>query len=62
MLVYGKNVARDLLNSGATINKIILVDGFNDESIISLIENNKIPCEIKTKKQIDDLADGLSIS
>ena len=59
MLVYGKNVARDLLNSGATINKIILVDGFNDESIISLIENNKIPCEIKTKKQIDDLADGL---
>ena len=42
MLVYGRNVARDLLKKNKKIEKIILQEGFNDNEIFSLIEKNKI--------------------
>ena len=41
MLVYGRNVARDLLKKNKKIEKIILQEGFNDNEIFSLIENKK---------------------
>ena len=59
MLVYGRNVARDLLKKEKKIEKIFLQDGFDDNEIISLIENNKIKVEFRTKKEIDNLANGL---
>lgn len=59
MLVYGRNVARDLLKKEKNIEKIFLQDGFDDNEIISLIENNKIKVEFRTKKEIDNLANGL---
>ena len=31
MIVYGKNVARDLLKKNKSIEKIILKDNFNDK-------------------------------
>ena len=42
MIVYGKNVARDLLKKNKNIEKIILQDSFNDKEILSLIEKNNI--------------------
>lgn len=59
MIVYGKNVAIELLNRNYNIRKIVLQDNFTDEKIISLIENKKIPTQIKAKRQMDDLAGGL---
>ena len=59
MIVYGKNVAIELLNRNYNIRKIVLQDNFSDEKIISLIENKKIPTQIKAKRQMDDLAGGL---
>ena len=59
MLVYGKNVARDLLQNNAKINSIILEDGFNDNSILSMIENKDLKVEYKKKQEIDNLIDGL---
>ena len=59
MIVYGKNVAIELLNRNYNIRKIVLQDNFSDEKIISLIENKKIPTQIKSKRQMDDLAGGL---
>lgn len=59
MIVYGKNVAIELLNRNYNIKKLILQDNFSDEKIISLIENKKIPTQIKRKRQMDDLAGGL---
>ena len=59
MIVYGKNVARDLLKNNKKIEKIILQDNFNDKEILSLIENNRINYKFVTKKEIDHLVDGL---
>ena len=59
MLVYGRNVAEDLIKNKKKINKIILQEGFNDKNLISLIENGNFNVEIKSKREIDDLAKGV---
>ena len=59
MLVYGKNVAKDLLISDCLIKKVFLQDNFNDKDIISMLENKKIPFLFISKKEIDNLCDGL---
>ena len=59
MIVYGKNVARDLLKNNKKIEKIILQDNFNDKEIISLIEKNNINYKIVSKRDIDHLVDGV---
>lgn len=59
MLVYGKNVARDLLIKGKKVEKVILQYGFDDDEIISLIRNNKIKTEFLSKGEIDGLVNGL---
>ena len=59
MLVYGRNVAIDLLKKKKNIKKIILQDGFNDDLIFSLIENNNYRVEYRSKKEIDDLCSGV---
>ena len=59
MQVYGKNVARDLLNNNEEIKSIILQDNFDDKEILSLIEKRNIKINYKSKREIDDLIDGL---
>lgn len=58
MLVYGRNVAKELLENNKNVQKIILQDGFNDKEIKSLIDFRKIPVQYKSKREIDDLANG----
>lgn len=50
MIVYGKNVAREVLKNNKKIEKIILIDTFDDKEINELIENKKIETEILNKK------------
>lgn len=59
MLVYGRNVARDLLKNNKNVKKVFLQDNFNDKEIISLIENANLSVEYRSKREIDDLADGV---
>ena len=60
MIVFGKNVARDLLlNNNKKVEKIILQEGFSDNEILSLIENRKINVIIKQKRDIDRLISGV---
>lgn len=59
MLVYGRNVAKELLENNKKVQKIILQDGFNDKEINSLIDFRKIPVQYKSKREIDDLANGV---
>jgi len=50
MIVYGKNVAKEYLNNNKKIKKIILLNGFNDKEIISLIEKRNLKYEYRDKK------------
>ena len=59
MLVYGRNVAKELLENGKIVQKIILQDGFSDNEILSLIEKRKVPVQYKSKREIDRLAPGV---
>ena len=60
MIVFGKNVARDLLlNNNKKVEKIILQDGFSDNEILSLIEKRNINVIIKQKREIDRLISGV---
>lgn len=57
MLVFGKNVAEEILKNGKKVQKVYLQDNFSDKNIISLIEKNKIQVEVKTKHELDRLAE-----
>lgn len=59
MLVYGRNVAKDILKKGEKVEKIFLQENFNDKEIISLIENSKIVFFYKKKREIDNLCSGV---
>ena len=52
MLVYGKNVAIEVLNSNKYIEKIYLSDKFDDKNILSLIENRNLEVEYLSKKEL----------
>ena len=53
MLIYGKNVAREKINSHEKINKIFLSDHFNDKEIFGLIKKNNIKYTIVSNKVLD---------
>ena len=55
MLVYGKNVLRELLNSDTIINKVILSDNFNDKELINLINKKKLNLSYDKKDKLDKL-------
>ena len=59
MLVYGRNVAKEILKKNKKVEKIILQEGFDDKEINSYIENGNFKVEIKQKREIDRLADGV---
>ena len=59
MLVYGRNVAKELLQKNKKVRKIIIQDEFSDNFINSLIEKSKIPVEKCSKKEMDYLCSGL---
>lgn len=51
MIVYGRNVAKEVLKNNKKIEKIILQDNFDDKEILCLIENRKIPVNRWSKKE-----------
>ena len=59
MLIYGKNVAKEKINSGEKINKIFLSDKFHDEELYSLIKKNKLKYTIVSNKVLDNKVNGL---
>lgn len=59
MLVYGRNVAKEILGKNKKVEKIVLQEGFDDKEINSLIENGNFRVEVKQKRDIDRLADGV---
>ena len=51
MLVYGRNVAKEILKNNKIVKKIILQEDFSDKEIISLIEKRNIKVEYLDKKE-----------
>ena len=51
MLVYGRNVAKEVLQKPEKVRKITLMKDFDEKEINSLIEKNKIKVEYLDKKQ-----------
>ncbi len=59
MLVYGRNVAKEILKKDKKVLKIILQEGFDDKEINSLIEKGNFRVEFRQKREIDRLAEGV---
>ena len=59
MLVYGRNVAKEILGKNKKVEKIVLQEGFDDKEINSLIEKGNFRVEVKQKRDIERLADGV---
>ena len=57
MLVYGRNVALELLKEPQKIKKVILQRGFDDKKIKELLEKNDLNVVYKDKRELDRLAD-----
>ena len=51
MLVYGRNVAKEVINNNKKIYKIIIREDFDDKNIISLIEKGNYKIESLSKKE-----------
>ena len=52
MIVYGRNVAKEVLKNNKKVNKIFIQKDFADKEIISLIEKRNLYYEILDKKDI----------
>ena len=59
MYIFGKNVAREKINSGEKINKIYISDKFRDKEIFNLIKKKKIKYSIVPNKFLDNKVDGM---
>ena len=59
MLIYGKNVAKEKINSGDKINRILLSDRFHDTEIFNLIREHNLRYTIVENKVLDNKVDGL---
>ena len=59
MLVFGRNVAVDLLKKNKNVRKIYFQEGFSDKTLVSLSEKAKIPIKICSKKEMDHLCSGV---
>lgn len=58
MLVYGRNVAKEILEKREKVEKIYLQRNFDDKKINSLIEKLNLEPIVCEKRKMDDLADG----
>ena len=60
MLVYGKNVAKEILNySPSMVRKVIIQDNFQDKELISLIKKTNLPTKLGSREELEKLVKGL---
>lgn len=59
MLVYGRNVAKEILKNPKKVRRVILQDGFDDKNINSLLKMSNFPIIYKSKREIDHLSEGV---
>ncbi len=57
MLVYGKNVIREILNSNTKIFKIFLDNNFNDQELMSIINKKNLKKFHMDRNKLDKMCD-----
>ncbi len=57
MLVYGKNVIREILNSNTKIFKIFLDNNFNDQELMSIINKKNLKRFHMDRNKLDKMCD-----
>ena len=58
MRVYGKNVAKEILQNKKTIKKAYIYEKFNDNEILNKLKENNIPCKFLDKIALDNMENG----
>ena len=58
MYVYGKNVAKEMLNKKEKINKAFLYNKFNDNEILSNLKKRNIKIKYLTKDELNKIETG----
>ena len=58
MRVYGKNVAKEILQNKKTIKKAYIYEKFNDNEILNKLKENNIPCKLLDKIALDNMENG----
>lgn len=59
MLVFGRNVAEEVLSSNKKVEKIFLQDNFHDEDILRMINKKRIDTKVVSKFEMDKKVNGL---
>ena len=57
MLVYGKNVAREILNSNTKIFKVFLDNNFNDQELMAIINKKNLRKFHMDRNKLDKMCD-----
>ncbi len=53
MIVFGKNVAKEVISNNIKINKVIVQKNFSDRGIIDYLENNNIERVFMDRREMD---------
>ena len=59
MLVYGKNVASEIINNNEEIKKAYIFKNFNDDIILEKLKKRNINIKYMEKYELDKLVDGM---
>lgn len=59
MIVYGKNVVRELVDNNRKIEKAYIYEEFSDKNLILDLQKQNVRIEYRSKRDLDRLADGL---
>ena len=56
-LVYGKNPVIEAINAKKAL-KVFVVNNFNDQKVLNLIKDNKLPCVYVSPNEMDKMSEG----
>jgi 23S rRNA (guanosine2251-2'-O)-methyltransferase len=59
MIVYGKNVVKELLENNKKIEKAYIYEDFSDQNLLLALQKQNVRIEYKSKRDLDRLADGV---
>ncbi len=58
MIVYGRNVAKEVLNNNLKINKVLLQEGYSDQELIDELNKRNVNIKYLNKNMMNKLEEG----